>query len=208
MHAKLTSRPVAIFATLLLAGIAGVAAALPADATFRGQNGRIAIQRFTDPNDDRSAQIITVRPHGRGVRKLTDFNSGAFDPDFSPNGSRIAFERRFRAAGHDVIFKMRSDGSRVVRLSSGCRGKCLGDAEAAWGPRGRRIAFVRAFGPIVNDNASGLDLMVMRADGSKRRLIRRSPEGREFHEPQWSPDGRRLAVLVLNSETQASARRT
>jgi Tol biopolymer transport system component len=64
---------------------------------------------------------------------------------------------------------------------------------------------VRAFGPIVNDNASGLDLMVMRADGSKRRLIRRSPEGREFHEPQWSPDGRRLAVLVLNSETQASA---
>src|SRR5687768_3388472 len=108
MPAKPINRPGAILSVLALAMVAGASAALPADATFRGHNGRIAFQRFTDPNDDRSAQIFTVRPHGHGLRKLTDFSSGSFNLDFSPHGARVAFERRLRGAGEDAIFKMRS----------------------------------------------------------------------------------------------------
>ena len=62
--------------------------------------------------------------------------------------------------------------------------------------------FERAFGPIVEDTAAGLDLVTANADGSNEQLILhfRSLEARaqEPHDAQWSPDGTRIAVNMLN----------
>jgi Tol biopolymer transport system component len=186
-----------LFAALVLFGLI---AATPAPATFSGPRGPIVFQRITDPRDEASGRLFRIGPNGGPLRPLTGLRS--FFPDYSPDGRRIAFHRGFLDGSPDAIFTMSADGSDRVRLPTGCTGECLADDAPAWSPSGRRIVFERAFGPIVNDNASEVDLVVARADGSGAHVIRRfriTVGGREVHSPQWSPDGRHLAVTVLNT---------
>jgi Tol biopolymer transport system component len=173
----------------------------PAEATFPGKRGPIAFQRFVDPRDEESAQIFSVARPGARARRLTRGGSG-FDPDYSPDGRRIAFERRFPVMP-DTIFTMGADGSVPVRVTACAADPCLGSSAPAWSPDGNRLVFERAFGPIVKDNAAALDLVTANADGTAEQLLLhfrtpREAEGKELHQAQWSPDGRRIAVTILN----------
>jgi TolB protein len=184
----------AIAALVVLAG--------PVHATFPGERGPIAFERVTKPKKSENSQIFTVASRGGKGRRLTSSPGGAFTPDYSPDGSRILFERRFGGKSRDGLFSMGRDGSDRVRLATACVGECLGESGPAWAPDALRIVFERAFGPIVDDNASGLDLVVANPDGTGDQTIRRfrplEGEGREPHDAQWSPDGQRLAVNILN----------
>lgn len=180
----------------------------PAVATFPGDNGRILFQRFVGPAD--TPQIVTAKPSGEGVRRLTHFPAGAIEPDWSPDGEQIVFSRPSRH-GSGAIYIMHRHGEQLKRLSTGCTGECLEDYEPAFSPDGKHIVFSRAFGPIVDDNATEIDLMIMRRDGSGIRTISRfrglTDGGREMHSPQFSPDGERLTFMILDtaSPEQASA---
>jgi TolB protein len=157
-----------------VAAAVAVAVAAPAQATYPGKNGPIAFQRFTGGQED--AEIFSMPPSGRRAHRLTAGSGATFNPDFSPNGSQLAFERRYGddpATKPDAIFTVKSGGGPATKISSGCTGQCLGDDGPAWSPDGRQILFTRAFGPIVKDDAAELDLMVMNRDGSGQRLIRR-----------------------------------
>lgn len=190
-------------AAVAVAAVAGVAVSPPAaQATFPGRPGPIAFQRFIDPRDEESAQIFTVARAGAKPRKLTSGGT-AVNADYSPDGRRIAFERRYGGRMPDALFTMGSDGSSQVPLRTTCIAPtCLGDSAPAWSPDGNRLAFERAFGPIVNDNAAGLDLVTANADGSNERVIlhyrTREAQGQEVHDAQWSPDGTQIAVTILN----------
>lgn len=170
-----------------------------ASATFEGEPGSIAFQRIPDPsNGDRSHIYGIDRPDG-AAKRLTHLPAVSSFPDYSPDGKRIVFTHPFE--DRDALFTMDADGSDPVRLASECTDMCLGDSDAAWAPNGRRIVFERAFGPIVDDNASALDLVVAKADGTHERVVRSFPlvgGGWEPHGAQWSPSGRRLAVMLLN----------
>jgi TolB protein len=187
---------------IAVAAAAAVAGAAPAaEATFPGKRGPIAFQRIVDPRDEQSSQIFSVARPGARARRLTRDGNG-FNPDYSPDGRRIAFERRFGGAMPDTIFTMGADGSAPVRVTACAADPCLGSSAPAWSPDGNRLVFERAFGPIVNDNAAALDLVTANADGTAEQLLlhlrTREAEGKELHEAQWSPDGRRIAVTVLN----------
>jgi Tol biopolymer transport system component len=111
------------------------------------------------------------------------------------------FERRFGGVKPDAIVTMGSDGSSPAVVPTSCAADpCLGDNSPAWSPDATRLVFERAFGPIINDEAAGgLDLITSNADGSGEQLILRSlPLGKEPHDAQWSPDGTRIAVNMLN----------
>jgi TolB protein len=193
------SRAALLAVTLVVLGLAPAA-----DATFPGARGPIVFQRFTDPRDDASSQLFRVGPRGGPARRLTAVAGGAFNPDYSPNGGHIAFERRFLNGSPDAIYTIGADGSHPVRLRSDCAGlqQCLGDDSAAWSPSGRRLVFERAFGPIIRDSATALHLIVAKADGSGEQTIRRFRSleggGKEPHDAQWSPNGRLIAVNILN----------
>jgi Tol biopolymer transport system component len=169
-----------------------------AKATPPGKPGPIAFQRFVDPKDEDNSQIFSVARPGAKARKLTTGGNG-FNPDYSPDGERIVFERRFGGVKPDAIVTMGSDGSSPALVPTTCvADPCLGDNSPAWSPDGN-LVFERASGPIVNDEASGgLELVVTNADGSEQVLRHFRSEGREPHDAQWSPDGTRIAVNVLN----------
>ena len=134
------------------------------------------------------------------MRKLTSGGSG-YNPDYSPDGRRLAFERRFGGVMPDAIMTMGSGGSTAAVVPTTCRADpCLGDSSPAWSPDASRLVFERAFGPIVDDAAAGgVELVTSGADGSGEQVILQSlPIGKEPHDAQWSPDGTRIAVNLLN----------
>jgi TolB protein len=187
---------------IAVAALAAVAGAAPAaEATFPGKRGPIAFQRIIDPRDEQSSQIFSVARPGARARRLTRGGNG-FNPDYSPDGRRIAFERRFGEATPDTIFTMGADSSAWLRVTACAADPCLGTGAPAWSPDGNRLVFERAFGPVVKDNAAALDLVTANLDGTAEQLLlhvrTRKAEGKELHEAQWSPDGRRIAVTILN----------
>ena len=66
--------------------------------------------------------------------------------------------------------------------------------------------FERAFGLIVKDTAAGLDLVTSNANGSNEQVILHyrslEAQGQEPHDAQWSPDGTRIAVNILNTKAK------
>ena len=191
--------PAAVCAATAVAICAG-ALASTAQATFPGKNGPIAFQRFVDPEDEENVQIFSVARPGAKGRKLTSGGSG-YNPDYSPDGQRIVFERRFGGARPDAIVTMGSDGSSPALVATTCTADpCLGDNSPAFSPDGNQLVFERAFGPIVDDQAAGgLHLVTANADGSNERVILDVPDNAiEPHDAQWSPDGIQIAVNMLN----------
>ena len=80
--------------------------------------------------------------------------SWAVEPDWSPDGSRIAFVARRH------IFTMSATGQRLRRLTD-----YFGDSDPAWSPDGKYIAFIRDH-----------DLYVMRANGHGQRRVIDGPD--------------------------------
>ena len=112
---------------------------------------------------------------------------------WSPDGTRIAFARkpdwcsdrggtRPCAGSHSDIYVMNADGSGTRQLTH----NALQNAEPAWSPDGRRIAFV-------SRRDGNAEIYVMNADGSGKRNLTRNPA--KDVRPSWSPDGRKIAFV-------------
>ena len=91
---------------------------------------------------------------------------------------------------HFDLFRASRDGASVERLTDSLND----ESYAAWSPDGRRLAFLTNAGPAGESN-SRLKLSTMAADGTDVRQVL-SDEFAVLHDlPQWSPDGRHLAVV-------------
>jgi TolB protein len=193
------------FAAAVVAVTAGVASPLvsPAHATYDGQNGRIAFRRFFNPGMTHGA-VFTVNPDGTDEFQVTHPIQGFIDrnPDISPDGTRIAFERE--GPRSDEIWVVNADGTglrQLTRSKVGClplRGRC--DGQPAWSPDGSQIAFSSGTGRVVDGLAKRYSIYVMDADGTDVRRItqRRLPAQGEDSDPMWSPDGTQLVFQRLN----------
>jgi len=182
----------------LVAVAAAVAAALSAavSATPPGKNDRIAFTRYTDAARTHGA-IFTVNVAGTGERRVTRPPAGAvdFQPDWSPDGSRIVLQR-CSANGPCAVFTVRPDGSGLERLS-GTAGPPSDDSGPSFLPDGRRIVFTRASGGVRSypggDQIKHSDLVVMDLNGKNRRVLSRAPLYRaDYENPMFAPDGARL----------------
>jgi Tol biopolymer transport system component len=109
---------------------------------------------------------------------------------WSPDGRRIAFARPRGRTGPGPccysspsdIYVMNADGSGTRKLTH----NALHNAEPAWSPDGRKIAFR-------SSQTGSRDIYVMNADGSGKRNLTRNPAWDS--RPSWSPDGRRIAFV-------------
>jgi TolB protein len=181
----MSRRPLAL-SLISLAAVIG-AAALPAGATHAGDNGKIVFERPT-PN---GANLFTVRPNGSRLTRLTGFKGVESDASWSEDGRKIAFVgARHPESGPYEIWVVNADGSGLKRLT-----RHHGFSIApAFSPDGRKIVYAADF-----NDANHLSLYVMNVDGSDKQLLR-GRRGRDYTDPQWSPNGTRIAFAITTGD--------
>ncbi len=139
-----------------------------------------------------SSDIYVMNADGSNLVRRTQTGLSEA-PAWSPDGSKIAFSSL--RDGQFGIYVMSVDGDWANPTRVGYdRGW---NAHPAWSPDGGQIAFVsdwRAFDFLY-------DVYVMNADGSNITSLFAGPffsrDGQVFYfQPSWSPDGRKMAVVV------------
>jgi len=121
--------------------------------------------------NDGGLDIVTMRPDGSDLRRLTSSGASETQPAWSPDGARIAFVSD--ASGRGQIQVASADGSGATPLL-----ESAGEAQnPEWSPDGTRIAFYET-------DASGTNrVVVVGADGRDPVTL---VEGLW---PSWTPDG-------------------
>jgi Tol biopolymer transport system component len=156
-------------------------AAPGAHAAFPGANGKIAFS---------TGDIQTMNPDGTGVASLTGDSFMDEHPAWSPDGTKLAFQRS--GFGESDIYVINADGTGLTRLTN----NPARDVDPAWSPDGTKIVFSSdrneldptGCGTVSSCN---FEIYVMNADGTgQTRLTNAAFVDRE---PAWSPDGTRIA---------------
>jgi Tol biopolymer transport system component len=176
--------PVVVLAALALL-------ALPAGATYPGVNGPITYSKNLEPGPEAGLHEIFKLDGGVETQLSDSTPPGATIPgiavnsDWSPDGSRVAFDT---ATGPDAlpdIAIVKADGTGQTRLTD----NEWWDAFPNWSPDGRRIAF-DSDGPNFPESQG---IWSMRPDGTDVRRLTDPPGEDIDSEPAYSPDGRWLA---------------
>jgi dipeptidyl aminopeptidase/acylaminoacyl peptidase len=120
------------------------------DAADWSARNRIAFARRRDDRLPARQDIFSIRPNGRGLRRLTR-DGCSTDPSWSPDGRRLVFTRYCRGEFGTYVMNAYGTGVRVV---------IPGAHEAVWSPDGERIAFNRG-DRLYTANAQGGDIRVV-----------------------------------------------
>ena len=133
-------------------------------------------------------------------------------PNWSPDGRRIVFGRATNDTNGDGqitvndaadIYTLEIDSGQEKRLTNT---PDVGEFNFAWSPDGEGIAYTsirrdtNGDGYITMDDSENLFLIP--ADGGEERIL--DLRGRAVFSPSWSPDGRYILVLVLDTDGQNS----
>lgn len=166
-----------VIASVSLAALIVMSVVMAADfgsasATFPGANGRIVFASDRDGNDE----IYVMNDDGSAQTRLTNYSGTDTQPRWSPDGTKIAFNR------DGQIYVMNADGSGQTNISNASPAN---DANPSWSPDGTKIVF---------DSAAGEDrgIFVMNADGSGRTKLIDHGEN-----PAWTPDGSKIAFSII-----------
>lgn len=176
-----------LVAVALLAGFSQLTTPVHA----QGGGGKIL---FTSNRDYAGGQnmsdIYVMNADGSGLVDLTNRSAESeLRPAWSPDGTRIVFQREVPGSYHDTeIFAMNADGSGITRLTNSPGS----DELPAWSPDGSRIAFIS-----FRDNPTGgTGIFVMNADGTNVQRLTLNPQYSDST-PAWSPDGTRIAFAAV-----------
>jgi serine/threonine protein kinase/Tol biopolymer transport system component len=116
--------------------------------------------------------------------------SNAASPRWSPDGAEILYALT-RPGQLPKIYRISARGGQPQELLPGFNQV---NADPNWSPDGRRICFGGASGTagrLPSPNIHILDL--------ETRAVTDVPESNEYFSPRWSPDGRYVAALSLDS---------
>jgi Tol biopolymer transport system component len=150
-----------------------------ATASYPGAVGRIVFT--SDRTASSTSEIYSAAADGTDVKRLTWNDEFEQEPAWSPDGSRIAYERTDQGRFH--LYVMNHDGSDQ-HLVSPNPSTSFDDTQPAWSPDGTQIAFssTRPWG-------AAWHVWVMNADGTNLHQL----PGDLSQDPVWSPDGSRIA---------------
>jgi Tol biopolymer transport system component len=165
----------------LLAGF--VSGSTPAHATFPGASGSIAFMKVVGNG---TQQLFTIEPDGSDEQQLTDFSTASIEsPDWSPDGSKIAFDTDL--GGNVHIYVVNADGSGLTQITSGDGFEFA----PSWSPDGTKMAIDAA----VPDLPEGIFIVDL-ATGALTQVTA-NPYGIFDTEPSYSPDGTRITFTRI-----------
>lgn len=131
---------------------------------------------------DGNFEIYSINADGSGIANLSNHPALDRQPDWSPDGSKIAFTSA--RDGNGEIYVMNADGSGLVNLTNT---PADGDAFPRWSPGETRIAYN-------SSRTGGEQIAVMNADGSNP-LTKTNEQGL-LSDTRWSPNGAFIAYAA------------
>jgi Tol biopolymer transport system component len=175
-------------------------------------NGSSLLYVVNGNGKGRKDQMVKSGANGSGATAISPPCTGTClgddNPTYSPNGTKITFERAFAppytGGNKDAggIFTMNIDGSdlrQLTQASSLTSSQASSeDHEPRWSPNGKQIAFVRLNVTAAPQDESAIE--VMNADGSDLRRI--TPWGMRATDPRWSPNGKRILFRTYGETVQ------
>ena len=153
-------------------------------------SGKMVFAMFGKKGPD----IWTMTANGSDLTQLTHTQDEwtEEDPDWSPDGTKIAFTNTFleyEEGAYPYLYVMNADGSGYTRLA-----KSHPAVHPTWSPNSKEIVFSSAIRrPAYLHQDLGL-IYIVKADGSgePRRL---TTELGLYEYPAWSPDGKKIAFV-------------
>ena len=148
----------------------------------------ILFVRSIHGKDDWNMELFIVRPNGRGLTRLTRSPEDEYEHSWSPDGTKIVFQRRRWEASDGTyrqhLWVMDADGGNQIRLTGNLavRNWYL-SFYPTWSPNGTRVAYSTN-----RMRCNRADLWVARADGSGRRRLTRTDRFGEI-KPNWYSRG-------------------
>lgn len=180
-----------LLALTLTAGL--VAVATPAQATFPGTNGRIAFDSDRFGGGDHN--IFSMNPDGSDVQQLTFLTSdegAALRQAWSPDGSKLVFERRPADGSFRQIYEMDADGSNQHLLFSD---PSYFEFDPSFSPDGKKVIFSRC-----RMDFEACAIYTVKADGRGLTAITHFDVKHNLFDsrPAYSPDGKTIAFDSIN----------
>ncbi len=167
-----------------------------AGTSWSADGGWIAYSKgglSTSPGQEVDYDIYAVRSDGTSEIRLTRDPADDVWPAWSPDGTRIVFERVSNGPGD--LWIMNADGSDAHQLTD----TAVSETHPVWSPDGRWIAFA------VTQPNSHVTIEVMRPDGSDRHTIYECDGSCSFLTgPTWSPDGRLISFSSASGSVPPS----
>jgi dipeptidyl aminopeptidase/acylaminoacyl peptidase len=165
--------------------------------TYPSPDGtRLLCETFSE--DGSQNGIHTIRTSdGGGLRQVTSNPGGDDNPGgWSPNGSRIVFQRHGPDGNSEGLFVVNINGTGLKQITPADFDL---SSEGAWSPQGNEIVFSRHVTPDVHSS-----IWVVHANGTGLHEINvqptsacggpdADPDAQGCNEPTWSPDGTMIA---------------
>ena len=207
-------------AVLLLALISLGIAVSTASATAPGKNGQLVFRRYLD-SARTTGPLFVSNADGSKVLQVTRPANGVIDQeaDWSADGRRIAFERRFPcpAGGPkngldgkcDVVYTVGRDGKGLKPLvPCDFAEHCHLVDTPGWSPDGSKIAYAYGVSDPTYVDSFNYDqaVWIANANGKGAHQITQLTPGSSWDSgPQWSPDGKKLVFVRVDLQLQKDA---
>ena len=163
-----------------------------AHATFFGDVGNIAFSMLVGDADGElyNTDIHLIRPDGSALRRVTDSGYGENNPHFSPDGRNLVYYRD----SEGVVVRRRVLGGKeqILARQKTTKTHFWKPFSVNWSPDGTKLVMQWQSYDRTNDVWAESAIIVMRADGTRRRTIVPVTPGVSYWQPRWSPDGRHI----------------
>ena len=170
--------------------------------------GEIVFRRFDE--DHAQAVLMVMNTDGSDSRQVTEPGAAEVDnlPDWSPDGTQIAFERQPVGAPTEV-YVVGADGSDEHVVDPGCpaarpQGPVCEETGPSWSPDGSRLLFGWPSGSDAGGRVEVVAVGVMDADGGNVEQLTNleSPTTYEDAGGVWSPDAAQIAFIRKNTTAE------
>ena len=138
------------------------------------------------PDDEQQGNIWKVRADGSELTQLTDGPGGGTDdrqPNWSPTGNRILFQRHLPGSENWDIYTMAPNGND---LQQGTTSR-FSDTDASWSPNGIWIVYSSDHTDLPVPN-----IFILQTEGGETIQVTQNSVN-EDGAPSWSPDGQWIA---------------